>query len=210
MLISPSPFSFVLSQQILCAELPVLSLYQPISLYTCSYSFCCNMTGITDDNVFAVASSLRSLGKMSASGKLSMISACLLMIELNSHADAGLISSFFCSFCIIGQCCILNHSSFSTILLSRFALHSLYFCKIPIAFFTSLSVITIICGSGVCSLSGSCCLLSASCVSIFCWFSAACISCICCSIAMFCGVIPCCCTGATFVFVLLLFAISAS
>ena len=77
-----------------------------------------------------------SRGRTLGEGKLSIASACLFAMQLKSQADVG-STTLELAFRSDSQWRSLYHCSFSTILRSRFALPSLYFFKVNVAFCTA-------------------------------------------------------------------------
>ena len=134
--ISPRPLFLRESQYTPSTPVPLFSLYHHISLYVCSKSFCCRITGSISDNIFASSLSPSSRGSTLGAGKLSIASACLLAMQLNSHADVGRGSPGF-RLKSNSLCRSLYHCSFSIIRCSSIALPCLYFCNICSASLTS-------------------------------------------------------------------------
>ena len=83
-------------------------------------------------SISASALSPSSRGRMFGAGKLSIASACLFAMQLNSHAEDGCTSASL-SPRIHSQCRSLYHCSLSTIFFSRLALPCLYLCRIWLA-----------------------------------------------------------------------------
>jgi len=143
MLISPTPLFLRESHTIFFTLAPCFSLYHAQSLYVSSYRLYSRTTGRMEVSVFAVCSSDDSRASTVGSGKLSIISACLLLIELCSHAETGSVIPFFFFFSsdsTIRQWRNFHHSSLALIFLSNRSFPSLYFFRVSAAFLTSSSV----------------------------------------------------------------------
>ena len=136
--ISPSPLFFMASQKTPYTPLPLLSLRHQTVEYASSNLFCSRITGSTSDNTSASFTSPFSRGSTHGSGRLSMASACLLAMQLNSHAEAGSGSSgLLFTPRITSHWRRVNHFSFSTMRLLRLSLPDLYFWSMASALATS-------------------------------------------------------------------------
>ena len=138
MFMSPSPFSFFLSQNTPNTPVPVFSFCQSTSEYVSSNPLCSSTAGMMQESLSASFLSPSSLGRIQGSGNASIPSACLFIMTLKSHADVVLKSLSLPPLMYL-QWRSFHHCSFSTVFLSRAVFPLLYFLRIEFARLSSSS-----------------------------------------------------------------------